>query len=313
MAINVLLVGTGAMAQEYAKVLSALTISFEAIGRGEENCKKFEEAFPNTKVYRGGLIENIDKLKKFTHAIIATNVVSLAQNLEELLTAGLTNILIEKPGFLNPSEAEKLSKYKNYNQVFVAYNRRFLASTQQAKKYIEEDGGVLSFNFEFTEWGHVIEKLEGPIEEKNFLFLANSTHVVDLAFHLGGHPMNMSAYKTASTSWHPTGAIFSGAGITEKNALFNYQANWLSAGRWAVEVITPKRRFIFKPLEKLQIQVKGSVAVAFDETIDYSLDEQYKPGLYLQTKYFLENNTNELCSFKEQLATLNYYKQMSGY
>jgi predicted dehydrogenase len=310
---HVLIVGTGAMALEYAKVLTALTVPFETIGRGEANCKKFEEAYPTVKVHRGGLQANLDKLSRFTHGIIATNVVSLAQNLSEALTAGLRAILIEKPGFLTPAEATELAKQHTTEQVYVAYNRRFLASTLQAKKYIEEDGGVLSFNFEFTEWGHVIEKLECPIEEKNFLFLANSTHVVDLAFYLGGKPLELTAYKAGATDRHPAGAVYTGSGRTEKNALFSYQANWISAGRWAVEVLTSKRRFIFKPLEKLQIQNKGSVAIAFDETVDYSLDEQFKPGLYLQTQHFLKGSSTELCSFEEQLFSLKTYSKIAGY
>lgn len=50
------------------------------------------------------------------------------------------------------------------------------------KKIIAEDGGITSFNFEFTEWAHVIEKLDYPREVFENWFFVNSTHVVDLAF-----------------------------------------------------------------------------------------------------------------------------------
>ena len=40
---DILLVGAGNMAREYAKVLKALKKSFLAVGRGEENASAFEK------------------------------------------------------------------------------------------------------------------------------------------------------------------------------------------------------------------------------------------------------------------------------
>ena len=42
------------------------------------------------------------------------------------------------------------------------------------KEIIAEDNGVTSFNFEFTEWSHEIEKLEKAPGVKENWFLANS-------------------------------------------------------------------------------------------------------------------------------------------
>ena len=53
-------------------------------------------------------------------------------------------------------------------------------------------------------------------------FIQNSSHVVDLAFNLGGNPVEMKSFVSGGQSWHPKGTIFSGAGITDKNALFSY-------------------------------------------------------------------------------------------
>ena len=49
------------------------------------------------------------------------------------------------------------------------------------------------------------------------------------------------------------------------------------------------------------------------EGIDYTLDEKFKPGLYLQTKAFMENNYSNLCSIQEQNDTMLFYKKMAGY
>ena len=79
----------------------------------------------------------------------------------------------------------KLSK-KNQSKIFVAYNRRFYNSSIEAIKIINNDGGVLSFNFDFTEIVKKVEKLKLPKKVKENWFLCNSTHVVDLAFFLCG-------------------------------------------------------------------------------------------------------------------------------
>ena len=50
---------------------------------------------------------------------------------------------------------------------------------------------------------------------------------------------------------------FSGAGISISGALFSYQANWQSAGRWSVEILTKKNRLILCPLEELKVQKRG--------------------------------------------------------
>ena len=74
----------------------------------------------------------------------------------------------------------------------------------------------------------------------------------------------------------PSASIFSGGGISDSDALFSYQANWESAGRWNVEVNTNKHRLIFRPMERLQVQNIGSTKIEWADNIDYSLDEKYK-------------------------------------
>ena len=113
--------------------------------------------------------------------------------------------------------------------------------------------------------------------------------------------------------WHKTSCNYSGAGISKNGALFAYHANWKAPGRFSIEILTGKHRLIFRPLEKLQVQNIGSVAINMVENIDYSLDEKFKPGLYLQTKVFLENNLLEFCTLKEQAEKTAMYKKMSGY
>jgi len=309
------LIGAGGMAQDYIKVLDHLSTSFITIGRGVKTAQKCKEA-TGCEVLTGGLEEYLSSSPEMcSHAIVAVGVEKLYETTKELLEYGVKNILVEKPAGLYKEEFEDLvqiSKEKKAN-VFIAYNRRFYASVLKAQEIIKKDGGVTSFNFEFTEWSHVIAPLEKAEGIKEKWFLGNSTHVVDLAFFLGGSPIELESFSSGAVEWHPSASNFAGAGVSDKDALFSYQANWESAGRWSVEVLTKEHRLIFRPMEKLQIQKRGSVVLEFDETIDYSLDDDFKPGLYLQTKHFLENDFEGMCTLKEQCGMMDIYNKMANY
>ncbi len=312
---NVWLIGAGPMAQEYIKVLKGLKSNFTVIGRGKDTAQKCEEA-TGCEVIRDGIEQFlVDTPKVCTHAIVSVGVEKLYETTKVLLEYGVKNILVEKPAGLYEEEFQDmvyLSKEKKAN-VFVAYNRRFYASVIHAQKIIEEDGGVTSFNFEFTEWEHIIAPLKKGKGVKEKWFLANSTHVVDLAFYLGGKPKEICSFTSGNLAWHPTSSVFSGAGKSDKNALFSYSANWESAGRWSVEILTKKHKLILRPMEKLQIQKRGSIAQEFVEDIDYLVDNSYKPGLYVQTKVFLTNKHHTLCNIEEQKQMINIYNKIANY
>jgi predicted dehydrogenase len=229
---------------------------------------------------------------------------ALAKITMQLLARDIKMILVEKPVGLNELEVAMVAKAAKDKlaSVYAGYNRRFYSSVLAAKDLIEEDGGVLSFQFEFTEWSHVIEKLPTPLAIKKEWFLANSTHVIDLAFYLGGVPQEFNSYTAGGLDWHPTASIFTGAGITTRGALFSYQANWEGPGRWGVEVVTKARRYIFRPLEKLNIQQTNSVIIE-NYSIDDFLDTQYKPGLYRQVEAFIssERATSPLLTIEEHV------------
>lgn len=308
------LIGTGLMAREYAKVLKDIQVEPIVIGRGKENSELFEKE-TGYKPYVGG-IESFLYTKPPTPdaAIVAVGVEALSSTTHALLNYGVKKILVEKPGVGYAAELDELVKNTEKKQatVFLAYNRRFYSSVKKAKELIQEDGGVTSFHFEFTEWSHTIKDLpKHPTEHQNW-FLGNSTHVIDMAFFLGGTPTDICCFISGSLPWHSKSSVFTGAGKTNQNALFSYCANWESPGRWSVEILTKKHRFIFKPLETLQVQEIGSIAINAI-SLDDELDKKYKPGVYLQTKCFLEDQFSELCSIDQQKKNITIYKKMSNY
>jgi len=182
----------------------------------------------------------------------------------------------------------------------------------KTQKIIEQDGGVVSFNFEITEWSHIIENnlKDGAVMQS--WFLANTSHVTDLAWYLGGKPKVMKSYQSGSLSWHQAASRFSGAGISESGALFSYFGDWSAPGRWALEISTLASRLIFRPLEQLSIQKIGSVKIE-SVPFDNKLDTEFKPGIYKQIDCFLNDEDQILCSLKEQIENARQYEEMAGY
>jgi len=285
----IVLVGSGLMAQAYAKVLTTQGREFCVIGRGAESAAKFRDA-TGVAVSTGGLDRWLDDHGAAPQtAIVAVNHAYLAEVSVQLLQAGTRRLLIEKPGAPNRLGLDAIQQTMSGTpaEVFIAYNRRFYASTLAAEAMTRDDGGITSFNFEFTEWTHRIDVAARPVNELVGWFFGNSSHVVDLAFYLGGWPEQLQSWAGGHLDWHPFGSIFCGAGATDRGALFSYQANWQSAGRWSVELLTRKRRLHLRPMESLSVQDIGSVDIK-PFPLDDQLDREFKPGIYRQTQAFLD-------------------------
>ncbi|GAA6133773.1 hypothetical protein NBRC116188_05620 [Oceaniserpentilla sp. 4NH20-0058] len=311
----IFLIGTGQMAIDYIHVLQDKELNFVVVGRGVKSAAAFQEKTSIEPVTGG--IEKFIQETRFSQgdsAIIATGVEQLKTCCDQLMAAGVQKILVEKPAGLDLKEIESLAENasKAGCKIYVAYNRRFYASVLKAIELIEEDGGVESFNFEITEWGHVIEPLEKLSAVKQNWFLGNTSHVVDMAFYLGGAPKELSVFSKGGRDWHSRSYVFAGAGESEKGALFSYHGHWGAPGRWSVEVLTSKRRFIFRPLEKLQVQELGSVQVDFIE-IDDEFDKAFKPGLKSQVEAFIAGDNANLCNIHEHVVNSKFYAEMAGY
>ena len=312
---NIWLIGTGLIGAEYSKVLDALHVNHTIIGRGEVSASKFEELRPGKKVIRGGVFDFLNTNPPLPDgAIIAVGFHELYDVAKAIIQYGVKRIFLEKPGADTTGKVIELNELAQaqHADVFLAYNRRFYSSLLKAEQIIEEDGGVTSFNFEFTEWLHLFEEYNNRNNKNilNDIFWGNSGHVLDTAFFLGGEPRDISCYtRTLDGDTFPK--IFAGAGVSDKGALFSYQANWDAPGRWVVEILTNKHRLYFKPMETLQIQELRSVKVVPVE-IDDHLDKEFKPGFYLETKAFLDNDDTRLCSIKQQVErTVTVFKTIS--
>ena len=306
------LVGAGPMGISYHRVLKVIGEPVKVIGRGMESASKFESETGQPVNLEGLdiILENEDPPEQ---AILAVSINNLFTVASSLIRSGTKRLLLEKPGALNLVDLTNLSKLAvdSGSIAFIGYNRRFYAATLAAEAMIEGDGGAISCRFEFTEWSNTIAPLEiDPGIKQNWVY-SNSSHVTDLAFYLCGLPIEMTTYHGGRLDWHSSAARFVGAGITENGVFFSYHADWEAPGRWGVEIMTRKRRYIFSPLETLRITETGLTEQTV--AVDYSLDQTYKPGLFLQTKAFLDGDDRRFCGLVQQEKNFAVYAKMAGY
>ncbi len=288
---NVWIVGVGPMGIEHARGLQSLQLPFVAIGRSAASAAVFA-ARTGVSARQGGLERELAGDVP-VHAIVAVGVTELASVTHALIAAGAAHILVEKPAGTSAAEIQDLRAAASAagTTVHVAYNRRTYASVLRAKHIIDEDGGVASMHFEFTEFADRVGASNSPDAVKAAWFFANSSHVVDLAFFLAGAPREWSAWSAGGLPWHPRGSRFVGAGITDRDALFSYGANWESGGRWGVEVMTPRRRLLLRPLEELSQQLRCEVAVTGVE-IAADAEGGCKPGVRAMLRRWLAGDSS---------------------
>jgi len=318
MASSLWLIGAGPMGQAYAGVLQAQGVPFRVIGRSRASAAAFHKA-TGLPVHEGGLEAALASLPAPEQAIVAVGVEELAPTAQQLLAAGCKHLLLEKPGALTFSDLKVLhaTALAKRSQVWIAYNRRFYSSVQQLRELAAADGGITSAVFEFTEWSHRLRDLQKAPSVKEHWLLANSTHVIDLAFHFIGLPADgqWQGWHGGSLDWHPAAARFHGAGVSERGVPFVYQADWEAPGRWGVELLTCQNRYLLRPMEALQAIPLGSVEPQPVDLVD-ALDLQFKPGLFRQCEAFLSTHpgqTCQLCSLEEQLDAFPIFYRIAGY
>lgn len=303
---DILVVGAGKMAQEYAKALAKLKIGTLVLGRGAESAAAYHAAtgvMPGTGPLEAQLDTFAGRLPD--SAIVAVNAMYLAEVTELLTARGIRRILVEKPAALDLAEMDRLlaAVRPTGAQVFLGYNRRFMASVQRAREIVKQDGGVQSIKFDFSEPAKRIARLAKPQRELDTWIYGNSSHVLDLAFHFLGPVRQMDAkvWGAGLVAWHSKASIFTGCAQAESGALMSWHANWASPGRWGLEVMTAERRLILQPLEQLRIQSHADFSEV-TEKLDLTDERELKPGLLPQLRAFLNGDGVKLLLDLEQQA-----------
>lgn len=311
---DLLIVGSGQMARDYSLVIKDLKKSFFVVGNSERSTKLFTSEI-GIEAISGGIENFLDQNSSVPKlAIVCTPVETLYDVTNSLLDSDVEDILIEKPGPLYLNELKELSnKASRLNKnVFIAYNRRFYESILKLEDLLVEET-LIGVNFELTEWSHTIDTTLLNEVTLQHWFISNTSHVVDLVMHIAGPIKELSSYSSGKLDWHKAASRFSGSGFTSRNILISYSGYWDGPGRWSIDFITKENRYILRPLERLQHQKIGSIDILPVDGIDYSLEENFKPGLYKQVFSFMAKDYSKFCTLEEQISSLKIYNKMAGY
>lgn len=310
---KILIAGAGPIASVYADVLKALGIPFEACSRSSASASAFSRQH-EVACHSGGLAAlcSSDLSERFSQGVVALPVEALAEGVFQLHQAGLRKLLVEKPGGLDNKQVRALVDSigaEASEEIYVAYNRRFYASVLTAKRLISEDGGAVSFTFEFTELSDRVRQLESPADLLAAWEFANSTHVLDTAFFLGGVPAEVNGLRQGQLDFHPAAARYAGMGHTTDGVPFTYIADWDAPGRWGVEINTRHRKFVLRPMEQLAVQHRNTFAIE-PVTLDDEDDKRFKPGYFRQLQAFLYDDDKQgLLSLKDQASQLDFFAE----
>jgi len=251
-------------------------------------------------------------------AIVAVTQDALPEVAEQALKAGAARVLLEKPGALSSGRLQALAQQFASRGAagWVAFNRRFFPSVEIVRRSIKADGGAASCLFEITE---IEERVLAERELKHLpdrvlerWGLANSVHVIDLAFHLVGFPARLAPLRSGRLPWHEAGAVFAGSGLSDSGALLTYVGNWSGAGRWRLEAVTTERRLVLCPLEMVTQQTKGSFDLV---PIQVPAERDgVKPGVAPMIAEFLGlSATRLLPRLEETVHTLRFAESIFGY
>ncbi|MCX8059003.1 MAG: gfo/Idh/MocA family oxidoreductase [Spirochaetes bacterium] len=316
--MKVLIIGAGYMCEEYYKTLKGLNINdIYIVGRNEKNILKMKNNFNIQNTFIGGfenfLINYNDKI--FFDLIINTvNVENLFYINKLILNSNLGNLILsEKPACLNIKEAKmlnKIAKNKKKN-FFIAYNRRFYSSVLKVREIIETNK-IESLFFSFNEILERIDEINYPKLIKQNLIISNSSHVIDLVLNIIGNPKILNAFFTKKSENYNY-YIYYGLGVSEKNIPFIYHSNWLSKGRWLIEIYCKEFKLILCPLEKLTIQ-KDNFGRELEIINEDEDDIKFKPGLKKMLEALMNKNKlyDLLCTIDELEKKLLIYQKIGG-
>ena len=296
-----ILVGTGDMAREYARVFRAMGKSFSTIGNTENGSKIFYDwAWSNgilTDVHPGGVVHN--RIES-TEAVVAVPIIDLFDVTKNLILKGVKKILIEKPGCLYSIQARALISLAESKgaDLRVAYNRRFFNSVQSARTIIRRDG-VSRLFFCFGDDMNWVEDSAHPQSVKDRWIIANSSHCIDSALFITGEPVQGLFVETVKP--------FRGSGFAG-DIPFHYQTDWHKDKRWRIEFTTKRgEQYYLSPMELLMRREEEGQ----DTVVAYDSDPELKPGVSAMMKSFLAGG-EDLPTMEEQLERIKLYMRIGG-
>lgn len=309
---DLVIVGTGPMAAAHAEALNKIGITPNIVGRRPESAEMFSTQY-GLAVVSSNLGDYLKHNRRPSHAIIAVPIPALETVAQTLIDYGVTEILLEKPGALNVSSLLQMSNFARQKSVnvWIAYNRRFLDSTDYVLSTLAGGNRLLSIECEFNERIDELQELGHSPEVLARWLIANSSHVLDLAIFLGGFPKLLFNKPTGRLDWHESAATFNATGTTPSGATVAFRADWRNIGNWRLKLETSETGLQMGPLEEVYrlSSTSGVPELLFAPRPSFSL----KPGFLRQALEFVSTERTRLCSLGDQIKNMGLYEQIGGY
>jgi len=213
------------------------------------------------------------------------SIMSSAENNCKLLKSVIPfkkPIFIEKPVGFSVQEIDEVIHLNQKFQlpIMVGMNRRFYSIFHTALDYLKLNNKKIDSIFvEAPERFSDINKSKFSDNIKKHWMFTNSIHCVDLIRFFSGNIKEITSYS------NPSKFVFNAIGLSEKNIPFMYNSNWSSPGNWSITIYSDNTRIMFNPLENGKIITNDHTK----EITPSKNDIKFKPGFYLQLKYFLDH------------------------
>ena len=287
--IKIAIIGAGRMGKFHLETLKDMkNIELVAIlttPNGSENRKKLKNKYKIKNDY-----ENIDEMLSNSNidaAFIQPSVQNVYPIAKKLLKNKI-NCLIEKPPALDIKKVLELERLTKKNELIsvVGFQRRFYSNLQVIKKYQKQLGSLYSISVEAPESFDVIKnkkKFIKPVLKK--WFYSNGIHMIDLMLFFANSKIKKIYKITRRIKEKLCNNSFNAIIKFEKNLVAQYISNWKSPGGWSIKLYYTNGQVLISPIEKTKIIFPKNKVI---EIKNSKIDEKYKPGLFLQNKYFLE-------------------------
>jgi len=303
---SALIIGGSEISKQYVLALKELGIEdITVIVNKGNNILKFSTE-KKIKLLTGGFEKNLSNIEKKDLTIIAPPIPNIMSATKMATETSQNNILIEKPGSLYYKELVSATESLSKSDIRVGYNRLVYPNFHKLKKLCEDEGGITSCRFTFTERVSTINFKQSIDEVYRRWGISNSLHVITMALELIGMPKQIHSYQYGSLKWHPSGSIFVGNGLSEQGIPFSYHADWGSGGRWGIEVNTRENSYQLIPLEELFVRKKDTSTwnqVEFDKSFP-----KIKQGIAEEVAIMLDNNIEHRNNLLSLIRTSEYNK-----
>jgi hypothetical protein len=287
---NICIIGGGQIGHEYSKILSFLSLKHQILSRSIK--------FKNNNLKKMDIKDlSLERLTNFDGFIICVQPENTYEITKYLIKHTKVPLLIEKP--ISLSYQKHLFFLKDFDRIYVALNRRKYKSTNK----------VINSSFSQKTLKVIVEVTEIPSRKKgsnkvlNKWPLANTIHIIDLALYISGFYKNKKKNINIKRGSGVLRAVISNKDNYSQLFFFDFKSG---TGNWGIEITTKKVRFILRPLEKLQLQLHGSIK---RKAIRLPM-EKFKDGFLENVKDFVTINRKKFINFKEYDFLIQVIKQL---